>query len=71
MPSQRSKKFGGSKFIKSDNRTSNIGHGNSGTAGGLFGHVGEFNSERETFQSYVERMGIYFFTANNIVETPG
>ena len=40
------------------------------TAGGLFGHVGEFNSERETFKSYVERMEM-FFTANNIVETPG
>ena len=39
------------------------------TAGaGLFGHVGEFNTERENFQSYVERMEM-FFTANNIVET--
>ncbi len=41
------------------------------TAGaGLFGHVGEFNAERENFQSYVERMEM-FFTANNIVETAG
>lgn len=39
-------------------------------AGGLFGHVGEFNSERETFSSYVERMEM-FFMANNILETPG
>ena len=29
------------------------------TAGGLFGHVGEFNSERETFKSYVERMEMF------------
>ncbi|CAB4021332.1 Transposon Ty3-I Gag-Pol poly [Paramuricea clavata] len=40
------------------------------TAGGLFGHVGEFSSEREAFKSYVERMEM-FFTANSIVETPG
>lgn len=37
---------------------------------GLFGRVGEFNSERETFRSYVERMDM-FFLANNILETPG
>ena len=39
-------------------------------AGGLFGHVGEFNSERQTFKSNVERMEMNF-TANDIVETPG
>ena len=39
-------------------------------ASGLFGHVGEFNTERETFNAYVERMEM-FFTANNIVETTG
>ncbi|XP_068707224.1 uncharacterized protein [Montipora foliosa] len=37
---------------------------------GLFGRVGEFNVERETFSAYVERMEM-FFTANNIVETTG
>ena len=37
---------------------------------GLFGRVGEFNVERETFRAYVERMEM-FFTANNIVETTG
>ena len=37
---------------------------------GLFGRVGEFNVERETFSVYVERMEM-FFTANNIVETTG
>ena len=37
---------------------------------GLFGRVGEFNVERETFSAYVERMEM-FFTANNIVETMG
>lgn len=37
---------------------------------GLFGRVGEFNIERETFSAYVERMEM-FFTANNIVETTG
>ena len=37
---------------------------------GLFGRVGEFNIERETFSAYVERMEM-FFTANNIVETAG
>ena len=31
---------------------------------------GEFNAERENYQSYVERMEM-FFTANNIVETAG
>ena len=35
-----------------------------------FGSVGEFIAERETFCSYVERMGM-FFTANNIVDTTG
>ena len=39
-------------------------------ASGLFGRVGEFIAERETFCSYVERMEM-FFTANNIVETTG
>ena len=29
------------------------------TDGGPFGHVGEFNSERETFKSYVERMEMF------------
>ena len=37
---------------------------------GLFGRVGEFNAERETFNAYVERMEM-FFTANNIEETTG
>ena len=37
---------------------------------GLFGRVGEFIAERETFNAYVERMEM-FFTANNIVETTG
>ena len=37
---------------------------------GLFGRVGEFIAERETFNTYVERMEM-FFTANNIVETTG
>jgi hypothetical protein len=41
------------------------------TAGGLFGHVGVFNSERETFQSYICGKNGNVFTANNIVETPG
>ena len=36
----------------------------------LFGRVGEFNAERETFNAYVERMDM-FFPANNIVETTG
>ena len=38
------------------------------TSIGLFGHVGEFIAEHETFNAYVERMDI-FFMANNIVET--
>ena len=37
---------------------------------GLFGRVGEFNVERETFSAYVARMEM-FFTVNNIVETMG
>ena len=36
-------------------------------ATGLFGRVGEFSAERESFRSYVERMDM-FFMANNIVE---
>ena len=40
------------------------------TSTGLFGRVGEFIVERETFNAYVERMEM-FFTANNIVETTG
>ena len=36
----------------------------------LFGRVGEFIAERETFNAYVERMEM-FFTANNIIETTG
>ena len=40
------------------------------TSTGLFGRVGEFIAERETFNSYVERMEM-FFSANNIVETTG
>ncbi|CAH3152306.1 unnamed protein product [Porites lobata] len=40
------------------------------TSTGLFGRVGEFIAERETFNAYVERMEM-FFTANNIVETTG
>ena len=39
-------------------------------ASGLFGRVGEFIAERQTFCSYVERMEM-FFTANNSVETTG
>ena len=39
-------------------------------ASGLFGRVGEFNAERETFNAYAERVEM-FFTANNIVETTG
>ena len=39
-------------------------------ATGLFGRVGEFRPERETFRSYVERMDM-FFMANNIVEEQG
>ena len=39
-------------------------------ATGLFGRVGEFSPERETFRSYVERMEM-FFMANNIVERTG
>lgn len=35
---------------------------------GLFGGVGEFFAESETFSAYVERIEM-FFTANNIVET--
>ena len=42
----------------------------STSASGLFGRVGEFTAERETFIAYVERMEM-FFTANNIVETGG
>ena len=38
---------------------------------GLFGRVGVFNVERKTFSAYIERMEMYFFTANNIVETTG
>ena len=34
---------------------------------GLFGRVGEFSPEQETFCSYVERMEM-FFMANNIIE---
>ena len=37
---------------------------------GLFGRVGEFSPERETFRSYVERMEM-FFMANNIMEKTG
>ena len=37
---------------------------------GLFGGVGAFNIERETFSAYVERMEM-FFTANNNMETTG
>ena len=37
----------------------------STSASGLFGRVGEFNAERETFNAYVERIEM-FFTANNI-----
>ena len=37
---------------------------------GLFGRVGEFSPERETFRSYVERMEM-FFMANNIMEETG
>ena len=40
------------------------------TSTGLFGRVGEFIAERETFNAYVERMEM-FFTANNVVETTG
>ena len=40
------------------------------TSIGLFGRVGEFIAERETFNAYVERMDI-FFRANNIIETTG
>ena len=40
------------------------------TSTGLFGSVGEFIAERETFNAYVERMEM-FFTANNIVKTTG
>ena len=36
----------------------------------LYGRVGEFDVERETFSANVERMEM-FFTANNIVETTG
>ena len=36
----------------------------------LFGRVGKFNVECETFSAYVERMEM-FFTANNIVEITG
>ena len=42
----------------------------STSASGLFGRVGEFNAERETFNAYAERVEM-FFTANNIVETTG
>ena len=34
------------------------------------GRVGEFSKDAETFTAYVERMEM-FFTANNVVETPG
>ena len=37
---------------------------------GLFGLVGEFSLERETFRSYVDRMKM-FFMANNIMEETG
>ena len=37
---------------------------------GLFGCVGEFSPERETFRSFVERMEM-FFMANNIMEETG
>ena len=37
---------------------------------GLFGRVGEFDFDRETFSAYVERIKM-FFTANNIVEITG
>lgn len=40
------------------------------TSTGLFGRVGEFIAERETFNVYVEIMEM-FFTANDIVETTG
>ena len=39
-------------------------------ATGLFGRVGEFGPERESFRSYAERMDM-FFMANNIVEEQG
>lgn len=39
-------------------------------ATGLFGRVGEFRPERETFCSYVERMDM-FFMEKNIVEEQG
>ena len=42
----------------------------SNSASGLFGRVGEFTTERETFNAYVERMEM-FFSANNILETMG
>ena len=42
----------------------------STSVSGLFGLVREFNADRETFNSYVERMEI-FFTANNIVDITG
>ena len=37
---------------------------------GLFGRVGEFSPELETFRSYVERMEM-FLMANNIMEGTG
>ena len=40
------------------------------TATGLFGRVGEFSPEQETFLCYVERMDM-FFMENNIVEEQG
>mgnify|MGYP001793494467 CR=1 FL=1 len=42
----------------------------STSVNGLFGRVGEFNPERETFNAYTERMEM-FFTANNIIESTG
>ena len=42
----------------------------STSANGLFGRVGEFLPELETFNAYVKRMEM-FFTANNIVESTG
>ena len=39
-------------------------------ASGLFGRVGEFNAQRDTFFAYEERMEM-LLTANNILETKG
>ena len=39
------------------------------TSTGLFGHVGKFITERETFNAYVERMKMLL--PANIIETTG